>query len=86
MPDRDDCLVRLPPLFTEDVAILEYVVRDEQVPCKRLVTLFFRRKQYLNSLSFRTKTCTDALVLQQPVDYVHLLYSVMQNYRVVVES
>ena len=53
MPDRDDCLVRLPPLFTEDVAILEDVVRDEQVPCKRLVTLFFRRKQYLNCKRIR---------------------------------
>ena len=37
MPDRGDCLVRLPPLSAEDVAILEDVVRDEQIPCKRLV-------------------------------------------------
>ena len=34
---RGDCLVRLLPLSAEHVAILEDVVRDEQIPCKRFV-------------------------------------------------
>ena len=34
MPERGDCLVRLPPLSAEDVAILEDVVRDEQIAAR----------------------------------------------------
>ena len=47
MPERGDCLVRLPPLSAEDVAILEDVVRDEQIPCKRLVIEVIYEPQYL---------------------------------------
>lgn len=47
MPERGDCLVRLPPLSAEDVAILEDVVRDEQIPCKRLVIEIIYEPHYL---------------------------------------
>ena len=37
MPERGDCLVRLPPLSAEHVAVLKDVVREEQIPCESLV-------------------------------------------------